>query len=87
MKELVEYYYHLKSKKEIINPGYKEEKTLAANTDSQLKRCAEKINHYENVYDIGELQKDIGKSFCTEFLMKHIICSISLHLLSKLCLN
>ena len=71
MKELVEYYYHLKSKKQIISPGYKEEKTLAANTDSQLKRCAEKINHYENVYDIGELQKDIGENFSSLFSVKY----------------
>merc|ERR1712131_100176 len=38
------------------------EKTFAANTDSKLKRCADKVNQYENIYDIGELQKDIGKS-------------------------
>jgi len=76
MKELVEYYYHLKSRKQIINPGYKEEKTLAANTDSQLKRCAEKINHYENVYDIGELQKDIEKTCKTIKLDNHELLKI-----------
>ena len=67
MKELVEFYYHLKSTKQIItSSGQKEEKTLPGNTDSKLKRCAAKINHFEQVYDIGELQKDIRKcGFCS----------------------
>lgn len=76
MKELIEFYYFLKSKKQIISPGLQQvrdhlestiefqliiqEKTFAANTDSKLKRCADKVNQYENIYDIGELQKDIG---------------------------
>jgi len=62
MKELIEFYYFLKSKKQIISPGFQQEKTFAANTDSKLKRCADKVNQYENIYDIGELQKDIEKS-------------------------
>jgi len=66
MKELVEFYYHLKSTKQIItSSGQKEEKTLPGNTDSKLKRCAAKINHFEQVYDIGELQKDIRRTCAT----------------------
>merc|ERR1711970_822495 len=62
MKELIEFYYYLKSKKQILSPGLQQEKTFVANTDSKLKRCADKVNQYENIYDIGELQKDIEKS-------------------------
>ena len=59
MKELVEFYYHLKTTKQIMPEGNKDESKLPGNTDSMLKRCADKINHFEQVYDIGELQKDI----------------------------
>ena len=73
MRELIEYYYHLKSRKQIISPEYKEEQTLAANTDSQLKRCAERVNQYEHVYDIGELQKDIGKINLSNIILKKFL--------------